>query len=163
RRSVSHQPVAISFPGRPTMEDVAMSSNHPDSSGRRTNRLPWSLFAEAVVCRLDGTKVRPTVYRRGRTRAGAASSFQFRPSDFDTDCRCASHEDPTIRETILERLTALLLPEEIDLLYLIHVAGKSAAALARESNVHRANSGRREKRLFAILRNDPILKQFDLG
>jgi hypothetical protein len=63
----------------------------------------------------------------------------------------------------MRRLETLLLPEEIQLLYLLCVADWSAAALAKEWKIHRANVVRRKKRILSILANDPILQQAAFG
>lgn len=136
-----------------------MALERPSSSHRRTRRRPWSPYFEALACRLDGSRSRGTAYRRGCTLTGDACAYQFGTRESDSADSVPDPAQTPMSQAILERLATLLRAEEIDLLYLRHVAGRSPASLARAWHVNRATIGRREDRIVLLLRNDPVLQQ----
>jgi hypothetical protein len=119
----------------------------------------WSSCFEAVACRRDGSRIRGTAYRRGRYGAGDAYSYQFQADDNNIDQLAQEPEKSRNCTGILNRLAEILPAKDIDLLYLLHVAERSPAALAQDWHVHRATIARRQARINEILRKDPVLQQ----
>jgi hypothetical protein len=111
---------------------------------------------------MDGTRVRGTAYRRGRVLTGDACAYQFRTMETDTDAPAAHAAHASLTQVFLERLAVLLTPAEIDLLYLRYVAGWSPAVLAPNWHRHRGTISRQEKRILALLCQDPVLQQLRL-
>jgi hypothetical protein len=151
------------IPASLPVEDILMSANHSYPSKRRMGRRRWTPCFEAVVCRLDGSRVRGIAYRRGRVLTGDACNYQFGRLDTDTEALAASVGDASLTQAVLERLGVLLTPAEIDLLYLRYVAGWSPAAMAPEWHRHRGTITRQEKRIVALLCQDPVLQQLMLS
>jgi len=120
-------------------------------------------FFEVASCDIRGTKVQGTKYRRGLHLSGDAYEYQFSrgsveiaESTYGCDEEIAHQPERRILE---ERLSLLLPPETIDLLYLIAVAGVSQADIARERGVARSTVKRQYDAAIAITRSDAIVSR----